>query len=203
MAKQKRRVIPISELAGSPLIESATEGTDLACALIGGAYIENALGSLLETVLMPGGAVTDGLLNSPTGILSTTGGRADMCYSLGLIDEETYKNAKQIAKIRNQFAHSHKPVDFGDAEVKQLCDGLTPPRLVDKDDKEVDAQAAKKLLGLPRQRFVMSVAGTFVTLSIVSHYNRGKIARTHSVRCVVSEDESSVVGATGTWHWNE
>src|SRR5438270_253669 len=104
--KKKRRVIPLDELAGGPLMESATEGTELACALIAGAYIENALGSLLAEVLIPG-EVSERLLNDPLAILSTASGRADMCYCLGMIGETTYKNAKRVATIRNHFAHSH------------------------------------------------------------------------------------------------
>jgi hypothetical protein len=42
--RKRRRVIPIDELKGH-LVESATEGTELACALVAGAYIENALGT--------------------------------------------------------------------------------------------------------------------------------------------------------------
>jgi len=200
--KKKRRVIPINELAGGPLNESATEGTALACALIAGAYIENALGSLLAKVLIPG-AVSDRLLNDPLAILSTASGRADMCYCLGLIDEPTYKNAKQIATIRNQFAHSHRPIDFDDPDVKHLCTVLRPPQLVDKDDKAVGTATSDKLLSVPRQKFVITASGTFVTLAIVSLYSKSQTPPSHNVRCVISEDETSVVAATAIWKWNE
>ncbi len=202
--KKKRRVIPLDELTGGPLIELATEGTELACARIAGAYIENALGSLLTTVLIPG-KDSEKLLNDPLAILSTASGRADMCHCLGLIDDTTHKNAKRIASIRNQFAHSHKPIGFGDQEVKGPCEGLMPPQLVNKEDKAVGAATSKNLLSMPRQKFVMTASGTFITLLIVSHYSKGKARMpiNHNVRCVISEDETSVVGAVASWYWNE
>jgi DNA-binding MltR family transcriptional regulator len=200
--KKKRRVIPINELGGELFIELVTEGTALACALIVAAHVENALGSLLTKVLIPD-AASDRLLNNPLAILSTASGRADMCYCLGLIDEPTYKNAKQIAVIRNQFAHSHRPIDFDDPDVKRLCSALRPPQLVGKDDKAVVTATSDKLLSAPRQKFVITASATFITLAIVSLYSKSQTPPSHNVRGVISEDETSVVAVPAMWNWNE
>ncbi len=127
MAKtRERRVVHLEELIPRPVIQSLNEGTDLACALICGAYIENATGSLLEKNLIDDPLVNgpNGILNGPTGILSSASGRADLCFCLGLIDEIVHKNLKSIAKVRNWFAHSPTPIDFTDVHVKSECEKL-------------------------------------------------------------------------------
>src|SRR5262249_50219611 len=87
----------------------------------------------------------NGVLNDPKGILSTASARSEMCYCLGLIDKVTHKNAKNIAFIRNQFAHSHVPKDFNDEVIKHYCGLLsvwlgdltsTPPGPLDKDRQD-------------------------------------------------------------------
>jgi hypothetical protein len=191
--KPKRRIVPLDDLGGGELVESATKGTDLACALVAGAYIENATGNLLAKVLIPG-AVSHGLLNNPLGILSTAGGRADMCYCLGLIDKTTYDNAKQIAKVRNQFAHSHTSIDFDNKEVKKLCESLTPPPLVDRTDKPVAAELAKRMLARQRPRLVTTALATFIYITVACVYSDGLNPVNHSVRCLLSEDASSPIG---------
>lgn len=191
--KSKRRVVPFDELRGR-LAESATEGPELACALVAGAFIENAAGNLLENVMIPG-QVSDGLLNNPLGILSTASGRADMCYCLGLVDKKTYENAKQVAKIRNLFAHGHDAIGFDNKEVKRLCDSLVAPALVDRHDQPIDAESSKKILAIPRQKLVATALASFGYFRIAYVYRKPCAPVDHNVRCVVSEDKSSVIGS--------
>jgi hypothetical protein len=183
MAKRQRRVVPFNELMPRSLIHSMTEGTDLACALIGGAYIENAAGSLLEKIMVDAPEVNgpNGVLNDHNGILSAASARIDMCFCLGMIDQITRRNAKGIAKIRNTFAHSHRPIDFADAEVLQECRNLHA-QLSDPDDvrvfaglfgglsiptrpiKPLDLAVAKQILSKPRHRFVFAACWTLLVL---------------------------------------
>src|SRR4051812_2006147 len=108
MAKKRvRRTVHMEDLVPSAVINSMKDGTDLACALICGAFIENTTGSLLERHMIEDDAVTGpaGILNGPMAVLGTASARSDLCYCLGLIDRVAHANAKLIAKIRNQFAH--------------------------------------------------------------------------------------------------
>jgi hypothetical protein len=89
-----RRIIRQHELELYALANTMVEGTDAACALICGAYIENAMGGLLEKAMIDDEKANgeNGLLNDPRGMLSSAGARTDMAYCLGLIDRTTYNN---------------------------------------------------------------------------------------------------------------
>ncbi len=164
--KEPRRVIELHEMPGQALLETIKNGTELACALLAGAYIENATGELLARSMVDDDLAKgeNGVLNSPTGILSTASARADICFCLALIDKRTHKNAKTIAKVRNRFAHSHLPIDFTDKVVKPLCDSLQLT-IVDgriPNVKPLGEEAAKKYLSQPRIKFVFSAYATYV-----------------------------------------
>jgi hypothetical protein len=166
--KSSRRVVPTNELPPEPLVRTLREGTDLACALVCGAYIENGTGALLQAALindfdLVGGE--NGLLNSPTGILTAASARATMCYAMALIDNTTYKNAKQIGRIRNTFAHSHVPISFGNEDVKSLCGGLDVLLMnFDEKPQRLDPATEKRILDEPRLKFVFTACITFLAI---------------------------------------
>jgi DNA-binding MltR family transcriptional regulator len=194
VSKKKRQIIPLEKLYGNVLAESATEGTDLSCALTNAAYIENALGSLLTSVLIKE-ETSEGLLNDPFGILGSASARANMCYCLGLIDEGTHENAKKIAKIRNLFAHSHVPIDFGQDDVTKLCKELKPPVLVDpQKNKVLNQHESAKLLSTARQTFVASSIGTFLAIEAAAWNRKPETPRKISAQCTVSASQGSIVG---------
>jgi hypothetical protein len=144
------------------------EGTDIACALVGGAYIENATGALLERTMIndPAANGPNGVLNDPKGILSAAGPRADMCYCLGLIDKTTHNNAKQIASVRNRFAHSHVPIAFNDEEIKSMCEPLVA-WLGDSttgSPRPLDRKTSEKILSDPRRKFVLATCWTLLEI---------------------------------------
>jgi DNA-binding MltR family transcriptional regulator len=195
MAKKiKRSVVPLDELHGTQLIETATKGTELACALIAGAYIENALGWLLTDVLIKN-PISESILNEPSGILSAAAGRANICFCLGLIDETVYKNAKKIAQIRNQFAHSHQEIDFRNDQIIILCDELIIPEMVDENDKPIDPIIRATLLAKIRGKFTLTAVSTFVSIMIASKLRKGLNTMKHHVRCSVKGDDLSFIKA--------
>jgi DNA-binding MltR family transcriptional regulator len=184
MAKKRtRRTVHMEELVPSVVINSMKDGTDLACALICGAYIENATGSLLERHMIDDAAVSGstGILNGPMAALSTASARTDLCFCLGLIDRVTYTNAKIIAKVRNQFAHSTTPLDFNDDHVQDECSKLHV-MLGDPSDvgvyagqlgalaqsfkpiKPLDQKTTERLLAVARRRLVLGTCWTLVVL---------------------------------------
>jgi hypothetical protein len=121
-----------------------------------------------------------GVLNDPKGLLSSASARVDMCFYLGFIDDVTRRNAKSIAKVRNAFAHSHKPIDFTNDEVqydmRDLCALIADPDDVAvfagmlgglstsiRPIKPLDPKIAEQLLSNPRHKFVF---GAFWTLLV-------------------------------------
>jgi|SRR5579883_98351 len=131
-----RKTLPPEQLSADTghLTQALNEGTDLACALIGAAAIEQALGSLLEKYLLAGGT-TERLLD-PNGILGTFSARTDMAYCLGLISKKILHNAKLIGQIRNEFAHSHLSVNFTTKSIADLCKKLTVMELPKPKDEK-------------------------------------------------------------------
>jgi DNA-binding MltR family transcriptional regulator len=103
-----------------------------ACALIGVSFLENALASILLAFFVDT-EESKSLLDVSTGILGPFVARANMAYCLGLISKPVLENLKRLAKIRNEFAHSYRPVDFTTAPVPDLCRTLTTPIIVWED----------------------------------------------------------------------
>ena len=51
--------------------------------------------------------------------------KINMGFDLGLYDSDTQEDLHRIRQIRNEFAHSHGPLEFGDEPVSVLCRGLS------------------------------------------------------------------------------
>jgi len=102
--------------------ERAIKGeSDLGCALIVTAFIENSLMTLLRKFLIEG-ATSENMFKAG-GSLGDSAKCADMAYSLGLIDKTMLKTLKAVGDIRNIFAHSPELLDFNHVNVKaQVCD---------------------------------------------------------------------------------
>ena len=188
MAKKKnRRVVPFEELGGpGGFMEQAD--SPLSYALIGGAYIENALGSLLLTALIDCEKTND-LLNNPEGILSTASSRSAMCFCLGLIPESVYKNAKKIFDVRNRFAHSHTVIDFDDDAIRGHCQALTLPTVLDQRGERLDIKHTPHQLGSRAWAdFVFAVFVTHMAIEAASKGVQKKNPEEYEIRCMVPDD---------------
>jgi DNA-binding MltR family transcriptional regulator len=177
VARQKRTIVKFDELPLLALYRTADEGTDLECALMCGAYIENATGQLLEKVMIDH-TRSDYLLNDDNGILSSSGARSSLCFCLGLIDKETYDNARRIAYIRNKFAHSHVPIGFDHKSIVDECNALQAFFVRDVTDKtsrrpkELSTDELKELFKNRRRKLVFCTAWTSLSIGIPWSANR-------------------------------
>src|SRR5262245_53742703 len=111
----------LSEESAS-LYKAMNDESPLPCALIGGAFLEKAITSLLSKFFV--NCETAKTILGDHGFLGEFSRCAHLAYCLGLISKGALTNLKTIGKIRNLFAHSHKPLDFEDAEIKNLCANL-------------------------------------------------------------------------------
>src|ERR1019366_1661592 len=124
--KPKRLREPLSEEgifnSGEALREALQNGSDLACVLIAGAAIENALMVLLENFLVdcPESKNLFGIKHELDSFSSCN----KMAFCLGLTCRESFENIKMIGTTRNKFAHSHVPIDFTNSDVIGLCGTL-------------------------------------------------------------------------------
>ncbi len=151
------------------------DGEDpLMCALIGAAHIDKCLVALLEHFLRHGGKTTLkkhlGLESPSSGVLYSLYARAEFAYLLGLIDSQTLTNIKDIATIRNLFAHSHTPYTFESEDIAKLCRKLTtnePDLAVECADDEETRQLFDELQNAPRNRFCFVVSDTLIKLAFL------------------------------------
>lgn len=131
-----RKVIPVEELSSDTraLFEVLNKESDMACVVIGAAFLDSTLASLLEIILRKS-EVTDKLL-APSGSLGSFTTRADLAYCLKLIEKPQYQDITLIAEVRNQFAHSHLQLSFADPTVQSLCNRFNEWRKLIHGEKE-------------------------------------------------------------------
>ena len=94
------------------------------------AFAEEALGELLKAFMTPSEATTQLIegFNAPLGTFSS---RIKAAYAIGLITKEQSLDLERLRKIRNEFAHSWKPIDISKQKVAALIDGMSFSRIDD------------------------------------------------------------------------
>ncbi len=136
------------------------EGSDRACALIAGAYLDHALEAILTTQMLKIDATSrKNIFQGATAILPSFSSKIRMCHALGLISDDEKTHLNIIREIRNHFAHALGACAFDEVLVAKECDKLWP------DDKPVARRAAER--SISRAKFVARFAAFAEKLSNV------------------------------------
>jgi DNA-binding MltR family transcriptional regulator len=98
------------------LANESERGIALTCA----AYIEDRLRVLLERTFANAPKVTLRIFGQ-TGPLATFSSKIDMAFLLGMATKNDHRGMHLIRKIRNSFAHYHKPMSFADPGLAAQC----------------------------------------------------------------------------------
>ena len=102
--------------------------SDRGAVLVVAALLDDALESLLRTQFVDEPAVMnqviEPLFDGPIAALGSLAAKAAMAYALGLINQRTFDDIRQIRRVRNAFAHSSEPVSLDETRIKPLVDGL-------------------------------------------------------------------------------
>lgn len=88
--------------------------SDRGCVLLGAAILEQRLAELFCFTFKTNDIsrkIADSIFDS-NGPLSTFSSKIKLAYALGYIDRLAYEDLEKIRKIRNEFAHTAKAVDF-------------------------------------------------------------------------------------------
>lgn len=124
--------VPEDEIFGgiNQLTKSLRDYDDRGLVLALAAFAEEALGELLKAFMMPSEATAQLIegFNAPLGTFSS---RIKAAYAIGLITKEQFLDLERLRKIRNEFAHSWKPIDISKPKVAALIDGMTFSRIDD------------------------------------------------------------------------
>jgi hypothetical protein len=107
------------------------EEADLPAVLLGTAYVDQCLGTLIKRKIGTT-PLTKRLLSNEKGELGEYMGRADIVFSLGLIARPIHEDLKKIAEIRNHFTSGSLMTSFTDPQVIALCNELVLIRLFDE-----------------------------------------------------------------------
>lgn len=102
------------DIAGAEVLRSLDRESDRAVALIGAAFVEEALAAVLERVFVDGSA--ERLLEQSG--LRDFAARTNVAYALGLLDQDAYDDLNLVRRIRNAFAHTFDPMSFDDLDAK-------------------------------------------------------------------------------------
>jgi len=99
-------------------------GSDRGAAVIFSSVVEKSLGKLLRDAMRPDGI---GNLFEFDGTLGTFGAKIQFAYALQLIGPITRHDLTIIRSLRNQFAHSRRPIEFETPVVAAACKHLSLP----------------------------------------------------------------------------
>ena len=97
--------------------------SDRGAALIAAAVLDERLKEILENYLIVS-KEANALLSGANAPLGTLSARASISYSLGLIQKNEFEEITLIRKIRNEFGHQWKNVDFNNKKIISYCNKL-------------------------------------------------------------------------------
>lgn len=135
-------------------------GPDRTAGVVLASLVERSLGRLLRSSMRSDG-VED--LFEPEGLMGTFSAKIKIAYALNLIGPTTRHDLNIIRSLRNQFAHSRRPIRFTTPVVRIACQHLSIPdlpgvtlsfRMLEKTPRNKLRAAADK--SHPRTRFFTS-----------------------------------------------
>lgn len=97
--------------------------SDRGAALIAASLLDQRLKEILEGFLLEDKECS-ALFSLPNAPLSTFSAKASMAYSLCLIQKNEFEEITLIRRIRNEFGHKWKDVDFKNEKVVSYCNKL-------------------------------------------------------------------------------
>lgn len=107
--------------------------SDRATALMAAAFLEDYLSKLISCFMVKNSTVNREIF-SHNGPLGTFSAKIDMAYMLALISPAVRKDLHLLRKIRNEFAHTAKPLEFTEHRIKSRCEELKCTGLAPKED---------------------------------------------------------------------
>ena len=161
MSVKREKPIPVEQLSEDTrrLRDVLNREADLACVVVGAAFLDAALKTLLSEKLLKSSSVTEKLLDDRGGVLGTFSARADLAYCLGIVRKHHYNDLCVVMEIRNQFAHKHLQLAFDDAMVREKCDRLNEWKVLlhGEEDETTPELTPKQLTTKARNQFTLSV----------------------------------------------
>ena len=128
-------------------LEEFQAESDRSCAVLGAAFLDEHLRTLLEAFFVDDPRRIADLFDGAATPLSGFAAKTQMAYALGFLSLGEFRDLDLIRKIRNEFAHDLHGVSFATSSVALRCTELTCCNVV---------EAALGAMGA-RARFTTSV----------------------------------------------
>lgn len=187
-----RNVSSIEEMAteANALFDSLAKESDRGLALFAVEFLSDALGARLLESWKNRDEVPRQLFKYALRDFSP---RIDLAYSEGLIDATNRDDFQRVQKIRNEFAHSRRPLAFTDGKIPGLCGELRAWRIWSEGKFTADSVWKPFLAhhSEPRARFLMT---SFWLL----HVALGLRSMSFSMR-----PDGSIFTLPGAQHWEQ
>lgn len=141
---------------------------DIPAILVAASYIDASLASILKRKLRES-SVSDRLLdiNGPLGSITS---RADVCYSLGLVERKLYQDLLLISCIRDKVAHHNNELSFTTSSIKKLCNKLGYVASL-KNGNSVESLGLEEWMDGSRNQFIITATLVSHQLSLISPEN--------------------------------
>lgn len=107
--------------------------SDRATALMAAAFLEDYLSKLISCFMVENSLVSREIF-AHNGPLGTFSAKIDIAYMLALISPAVRKDLHLLRKIRNEFAHTAKPLEFTEHRIKSRCEELKCTGFAPKED---------------------------------------------------------------------
>lgn len=109
-----------------PWLEEFSTSTDRSAALVGAAYLANALRDCIARIMRPDldETLEAALFSEARAPLSDFNSRIELAYAFKLISEQDRNDLHRVRRIRNLFAHSALQFDFQNATIAKECGAL-------------------------------------------------------------------------------
>ena len=152
-------------------------------AIVGAEYVDELLEALLRAFFIDDDkSATDVFDNR--GPIGTFGARIDLAFLLGLISENERRMLDFIRKIRNEFSHSSKYIDFETSQVKNWCLNLFEM------SKTAKAIFGKPIdFGDPETRFIFTV----ICLVLIFEERKKEISRREKRQPITDDQIASLI----------
>jgi DNA-binding MltR family transcriptional regulator len=100
------------------LKEQFGQESDRAAVILSASILDESLGTLLKSYLVPNPSSQDSLFDNATSPLSNFSSKIDMAYRIGLVSGKMARDIHIVRKIRNSFAHDVYGCSFSNGSVK-------------------------------------------------------------------------------------
>jgi DNA-binding MltR family transcriptional regulator len=114
--------------------ELNTEPSHRALVVLTIGYLDDLLGAMLKQRFVPNRAghkdPAKGELPAARAMPRSMEARLDLCFALGLVNDDIYHDVAILGKIRNRFAHAWRKLDLGSPDVAKMVHELRFARQV-------------------------------------------------------------------------